>query len=142
MPVSKKSATCELSYILHCKTLKKRHRAIQNKWHGMLISGVVLFHDNSRPHRAAHTQALMEQLNWELFHHPPYSPDVFLSECHLFTYLKNWLGSQCFSNNEELTDDFKMRLTSQAADFFDTRKQKCIPLYDKCLNYGGDYVEK
>jgi histone-lysine N-methyltransferase SETMAR len=38
----------------------------------------------------------------ELFDHPPYSPDLPPSDCHLFTYLKNWLGSQRFNSNEEL----------------------------------------
>jgi hypothetical protein len=36
----------------------------------------------------------------------------------------------------------KMWLSSMAADFFDTGIQKLIPRYDKCLNVGGDYVEK
>jgi histone-lysine N-methyltransferase SETMAR len=108
----------------------------------MLISSVVLFHDNPYPHRAARIQALLEHFNWELFDHLPYSPDLALSECHLFTYLKNWLRSQHFNNNEELMKDVKKWLSSQAADFFDTGIQKLIPLYDKCLNYGGNYVEK
>jgi histone-lysine N-methyltransferase SETMAR len=102
--------------IVHCQTLKK---AIQNKWHGMLTSGVVLLHGNVYPHTVACTQALLEQFNWELFDHPPFSPDLALSEYHLFTYLKNWLRSQRFSNNEELMEGVKMWLT-QAADFFDT----------------------
>jgi hypothetical protein len=46
--------------------------------------------------------------NWELFDRPPYSPDLALSDHHLFTYLKNWLGAQCFSNNEELMEGVKM----------------------------------
>jgi hypothetical protein len=29
-----------------------------------------------------------------------------------------------------------------AADFFDEGIQKLLPLYDTCLNMGGDYVEK
>jgi hypothetical protein len=36
----------------------------------------------------------------------------------------------------------KTWLSSQAADFFDTGIQKLIPLYDKYLSSGGDYVEK
>jgi hypothetical protein len=36
----------------------------------------------------------------------------------------------------------KTWLSSMAADFFDTGIQKLIPRYDKCLNSGGDYVEK
>jgi hypothetical protein len=31
---------------------------------------------------------------------------------------------------------------SQAADFYDTGIQKLVPRYDKCLNSGGEYVEK
>jgi histone-lysine N-methyltransferase SETMAR len=78
---------------VHCETLKKKKllRAIQNKRHGMLTFGVVLLYDNARPHTAACTRALLEHFNWELFDHPPYSPDRAPSDCHLSTFLKNWL---------------------------------------------------
>jgi histone-lysine N-methyltransferase SETMAR len=68
---------------------KKLHRAIQNKRHGMLTFGVVLLHHNACPHTAARTRALLEHFNWELFDHPPYSPDLTPCNYHLFTYLKN-----------------------------------------------------
>jgi hypothetical protein len=77
-----------------------------------------------------------------LFDHPAYTPDLSLSDYHLFTYLKNWVGSQHFSNNEELIEGVKTRLSSQAADFFDPGIQKLIPEYDKYLISGGDYIEK
>jgi hypothetical protein len=47
-----------------------------------------------------------------------------------------------FKNNEELMEGVKTWLSSMAADFFDTGTQKLIPRYDKCLNSGGDCVEK
>jgi histone-lysine N-methyltransferase SETMAR len=75
-----------------------------------------------------------------LFDHPPYSPDLALSDYCLFTSLKSWLRSQRFNNNEELMEDVKTWLSSQAADFIDTGIQKLIPRY-KCLNSGSDYVE-
>jgi hypothetical protein len=37
---------------------------------------------------------------------------------------------------------YKTWLSSQVADFFDTGIQKLISCYDKCLNSGGDYIEK
>jgi hypothetical protein len=77
-----------------------------------------------------------------LFDHNPYSRDLAPSDYHLFTYVKNWLGSQRLNSNEELTEGVKMWQSSQAADFFDTDIQKLIPQYDKWLNSGGDYVEK
>jgi histone-lysine N-methyltransferase SETMAR len=55
----------------------------------MLTSGVVILHDNARPHTGARTQALLELFNWELFDRPPYSPDLAPSDYLLFTHLKN-----------------------------------------------------
>jgi transposase len=107
----------------------------------MLTSGVVLLHDKAHPHTATCTRALLEHFNWELLYHPPYSSDLTPRDYHLFTYLKNWLGSQCF-NNEELMEGVKTWLSSQATEFSDTGKQKLIPQYDKCPNSGGEYVDK
>jgi transposase len=80
----------------------------------------VIFHDNARPHTAACTRALLEHCNWELFDHPPYSPDLTKSDYNLFIYLKNWFQSQRFSNSEKFMEGVKMWLNSQAADFFVT----------------------
>jgi hypothetical protein len=44
----------------------------------------------------------LEHLNLEFFDHLPYGPDLVPSDYNLFTYLKNWLRSQHFNNNEEL----------------------------------------
>jgi hypothetical protein len=107
---------------------------------GMLTSGVVLLHENARMQTAVHTRALLE--HFELSDHPPYSPDLAPRDYHLFTYLKNWLGSQCFNNKEKLMEGAKMWLSSQVADFFDTGIQKLIPRYHKCHNSSGDYTEK
>jgi transposase len=108
---------------------------------GMLTYGVVLLHDNSRSHTAARTRELLEHFNWELFDRPPYSLDLAASDNHLFTYLKNWLRSQRFNNNEEFKEGGEASLSSQAADFFDTDIQKLIPRHDSYLNSGGDHVE-
>jgi hypothetical protein len=55
----------------------------------MLISGVMLLHDNARSHTTACIRALLEHFYWELFDHLPYSPDLASSNYNLFTYLKN-----------------------------------------------------
>jgi transposase len=91
---------------------------------------------------AVRTRSLLEHFNWELFDHPPYSPDFAPSDYHLFTHLKYWLRSQCFNNKEELMEGVKTWLSSQVADFFDISIKKLIPRYNKCLNSGGDSVEK
>jgi riboflavin biosynthesis pyrimidine reductase len=55
---------------------KKDCRAIQNKRHGILTFGAILLHDNARLHTDAHTRALLEHFNWELFDHLPHSTDL------------------------------------------------------------------
>jgi hypothetical protein len=76
-----------------------------------------------------------------LFDHPTYSPDFAPSDNHLFTYMKNWFGSESFKNNEELMKGVKTWLSSQATDFFDTSIQKLISRY-KGLISNGDYAEE
>jgi hypothetical protein len=39
-------------------------------------------------------------------------------------------------------EDVKTWLSKQAADFFDKGIHKLIARYNKCLNSGGDYIEK
>jgi hypothetical protein len=100
----------------------------------MLTSGVVRVHDNAGPCTAAHILAMLEYSSWELFDHPLNIPDLASSDCHLFTYPKNWLGSQHYNNIEEFMEGVETCLSSQAADIFDRGIQKRILLYDKCLN--------
>jgi histone-lysine N-methyltransferase SETMAR len=139
MPVSNKSAACELSHALYCETLKSAWGHSEQNALNTDIQ-LVLLHDNARPHTAARTQVLMGHFNWELFDHSPYSPDLAPRDCHLFTYLKNWLRSQRFTDNEFM-EGVKTWLSSQTVDFFDTGTQKLIPRYDKCLSSGSDYIE-
>jgi transposase len=73
---------------VYCKLLKKLHTAFQNKRYGMLMSGVVFLHDSAYWHTAGCRSALLEHFNLELLDQPPYSPDLALSNYHLFTYLK------------------------------------------------------
>jgi hypothetical protein len=82
----------------------------------------------------------MEHFNLELFDRPPYSPDPAPSDYHQFIYLKNWFISHRLKK-EELTEDVRTWLGSQAADFFDAGLQKLIPRY-KCLNSGGGCIDK
>jgi histone-lysine N-methyltransferase SETMAR len=73
---------------VYCDTLKKLLRAIQNKRYDMLSRGIVMLHDNARPHTAAATQDLIATFGWEQFNHPPYIPDLAPSDFHVFLHLK------------------------------------------------------
>ena len=66
---------------------------------------IVLLNDNARPHTAWQTQALLrEQFHWDIFEHPPYSPDMAPSDFFLFSKMKEHLARKCFTNDEDLKD--------------------------------------
>ncbi|GBO05005.1 hypothetical protein AVEN_23281-1 [Araneus ventricosus] len=69
-------------------------------------------------------------------------PDLAPSDFHLFTAMKKWLGGQHFADDEELKNAVTHWLKSQAAALYAEGIGKWVKRYDKCLNNGGDYVEK
>ena len=85
----------------YCETLQKLRWPIQNKRRGMLTAGVVLLHDNSRPHTARLSTHLLQEFSWEVFIHVPYSPGLAPSDFLLFLRLKKFQSGQRFQNDME-----------------------------------------
>jgi hypothetical protein len=56
--------------------------------------------------------------------------------------LKAFLGIRRFKSDGEVKDAVKEWLNGLAAEVYDEGIQKLVTRYDKCLNVGGDYVEK
>ena len=57
------------------------------------------------PHTARRSTHLLQEFGWEVFnHHPPYIPDLALSDFHLFLHLKKFLSGQRqrFHNDREV----------------------------------------
>ena len=109
----------------------------------MLSATILLPHNNAPLHSAAKTQDLSPHLGGNKWSTPPYSPDLVPSDFHLFVHLKKYLGGKQFDDDDDdLKDAVQKLLTLQAAEFCEEGIQKLVPHYDKCLNNGGEYVEK
>ncbi|GBO05126.1 hypothetical protein AVEN_130696-1 [Araneus ventricosus] len=65
-----------INAVVYGQTLRKLRSAIQNKRRGMLTEGILLLHDNARPHTAAQTRALLDSLGWKILD-PPLQPRPF-----------------------------------------------------------------
>jgi hypothetical protein len=59
-----------------------------------------------------------------------------------FMHLKKHLASQKFHEHEEVKNKVTAWLRAQAAEFCDIGIQKLVSRLHKCLDKGGDYVEK
>jgi histone-lysine N-methyltransferase SETMAR len=70
----------------YCQQLRRLEEAIQQK-RPSRQHGVILQHANAQPHTANMTKAAIQELDWEILSHPPYSPDLAPSDYHLFCSL-------------------------------------------------------
>ena len=105
----------------------------------MVVTDVVLLHDNARPHKAHLTINTIWQLNWEVLEHPTYSPDLAPSDFHLFGPLKNALRGRRFVADDEVKEAVHDWLRSQPQTFFPTALRS---LQIAGLKKKGDYIEK
>ena len=92
--------------------------AIKPKRRGLLSTGVLLQHDNVRPHTACSTVATVQDLSFECLPHPPYSPEIAPSDFHVFGPFKVAMGSKPFGSDEEVQQAVHEWLHSQPKDFF------------------------
>ncbi|GFV57908.1 histone-lysine N-methyltransferase SETMAR [Trichonephila clavipes] len=106
---------------------------MQNKRRGFQSKGVVFLHHNARPHTANVTKTLLRGFGWDVFDHPPYSPDLAPSDFHLFLHLKSFLAGKHFNNDKELKENVSNWLKTQAATFYEEGIEKLVPRYDTCL---------
>ncbi|GFW70445.1 histone-lysine N-methyltransferase SETMAR [Trichonephila clavipes] len=122
--------------------LPQSSRWIRKKCLELLRSGILLLDDNSRPHSATAMQNHFATLSWERLHHSPCSPDLALSDFHLFPALKENLAGKGFGSNAEVKQTVKHFFRIRSPEFFQDGFLKLIKRYDKCLNLLGFYVEK
>lgn len=101
-----------------------------------------MHHNNARPHVSRQTTALLDEFGWKLLDHAPYSPDLAPSDFHLFPKLKQHLGRQRFSTDEEVKEAATKYIGGLAAEFFEAGFQKWITRMKKRVERSGDYVEK
>jgi len=116
--------------------------AIKSKGRGLLSTGVLLQHDNARPHTARSTVATTQDLSFECLPHPPYSPDLVPSDFHVFGPLKEEMGGKSFRSEEEVQQAVHEWLHSQPKDFFSRGIHALPKRWNTCMERIGDCVEK
>ena len=108
----------------------------------MITKGVLFLQDNARAHTAHRTMCTLQQLGWEVLTHPPYSPDLALSDFHLFGPLKEFFRGQHFSTDDKVKQAVLGRFSCIDKSFHAEAFQALVKRWDKCINVTGEYVEK
>jgi histone-lysine N-methyltransferase SETMAR len=102
----------------YCEVLLMLQDAIRRKCPGQLARGLLLHHDNTRPHTAQATWERIQEPQWELLEHPSYMPDLAPSDFHLFGLLKNHHGGRHFTDDEEVETEVWKWLRQQLKDIY------------------------
>ncbi|XP_058449439.1 uncharacterized protein LOC131429378 [Malaya genurostris] len=71
------------------------------------------------------SKSTLETLKWEVLSHPPYSPDVTPSDCHLFRSMAHGLADQYFQSFEELEKWIVSWIASRGLVFFEPGSENC-----------------
>ena len=86
----------------YIEIIRRLRQTIIDKRRGLMRRGPYLLHDNAPSHKAGIAQDAIRQSGLRQLDHPPYSPDLALSNFHLFPNLKKALRGRHFANDEEL----------------------------------------
>lgn len=117
--------------------LKKLGEAIKTKRCAMLTKGVCLLQDNNTPvHNSRIAQTEAQSCGYEIFSHPPYSPDLALSHFHLFPTMKSFLKGKPFSRMEHWF------LKSSHGLWCNPLRSPHLHKARREVTLGGTYIEK
>ena len=103
-------------------------------------ANVYLLHDNARPHIAKETQSKLAKLNWETVPHPPYSPDLPLSDYYLFRPLKAFLRNRIFVNFDHLKNEISNFFDTQPSSFWQNGINDLPNRWATVVSTDGDYI--
>lgn len=133
---------CTINGAEYFDTLMRLRKAIKSRRPGLLSKKVILLHDNAPAHSSKYTQGLLKSFEWDVFPHPPYSPDLAPSDYHLFPQIKSALGGKRFKDDASLQAEVAAICQKLDGAWYSLGIIKLISRYNKCLDNGGDYVEK
>ena len=100
-----------------------------------------LLHDNAQAHSAAIIWQFLTQKQVATLHHPPYSPDLSLSDYFLFPKVKLNLKGARFDTTEEIQKAVTDQLNKIPSEDFSNAMKKVETRANLCITSNGCYFE-
>ncbi|UYV74835.1 hypothetical protein LAZ67_12001208 [Cordylochernes scorpioides] len=101
---------------------------------------IILLHDNARPHVAQVVKAALQELEWEVLQHPPYSPDLAPTDYHLFRSMSNHMRGTTFDDEEDLKTWLNNFFDTGPGDFWRNGINKLVERWEDVVNKNGEYI--
>lgn len=126
----------------YCAQLDEMHEKLRVQRPRLVNrDGVILLHDNARPHVSRMTVQKLNELRYETLPHPPYSPDLSPTDYHFFKHLDHFLAGKQFSNEVAVKSAFEEFLSSRNPDFYETGINALVSRWEKCIEAAGSYFD-
>ena len=97
--------------------LRVRQRAIKSKCLVLLSDGIILLHDNVRPHTVNLLRNKPQRFGWETLQHPPYRPDLSSCDFHIFGDLKKDIRGRRFYSDELVQEWVRLWIHRRSTSF-------------------------
>jgi histone-lysine N-methyltransferase SETMAR len=123
------------SLLVQLKDILKEERR------GKFTNFVSSLHDNASAHRTITTQKKLAYLGFHFLDHPPYTPDLALSDYHLFSGLKKLSNFLLFSSDAKVIAAALTWMDGQNSYFFVCDLKKLEQRSKECIELRGYYVE-
>lgn len=117
------------------------HQKFRQNRSQLLDSGVLIIHDNARPHVMESVKTVLSDYKWEALLHPAYSPDMNPSNFDLFPKLKNLLRGQRFLTLDALSAAVTRRLQQLNSSGELNGIKQLVQHWEAVISCQGDYTE-
>ena len=84
---------------------------------------------------------LLKEFKWEVLTHPPYSPDLAPSDCHLFRSLSHFLDGKKFESKDQVKIFLKNFFEKKEKKFYKREIINLIERGQKTIDGQGNYFD-
>ncbi|UYV61654.1 RPS10 [Cordylochernes scorpioides] len=115
----------------------KKSRILKSRNKVLLVAfldnkGIILHHDNARPHTAHLVTSFLAKIGTQILPQPPYSPDIAPNDFFLFPKLKAVLKGRHFDTREDIIEKSLLALKSIPKEAY----KNCFDNWEKRWRWG------
>jgi [histone H3]-lysine36 N-dimethyltransferase SETMAR len=126
---------------IYCQQLDRLRKILIKKRPALVNQkGVILLHDNAKPHIAKITRKKLKEFGWEVLPHPSFSPDLAPSDYHLFQSLQHFLSDKNFKNKEEIQTAIFGFFNSKPKSFYRKGIEILQQRWERVIENDGEYI--
>ncbi|GFU19514.1 histone-lysine N-methyltransferase SETMAR [Trichonephila clavipes] len=125
---------------IYCQQLNRLKLAMDQKWPELANRRGVFHQDNAMAHTSVVSHQKLWELGWEVLMHPPYSPDLALSNYHLYLALQKFLSDKKLGSREKCENILLEGFANKSQDFYERGIIKLPLKWQQIIQQNGAYL--